>query len=343
MYQTIGDAEFRKRLKNGFDGDTPKAYFFYGEEDYLKRSLLSETLEKLSGGDPMDRVSIDQASYSLSALEDAIYSPPLFAALKPVAVSLAPDDLKPAEIGDLCALLSGIGSDSLSVAVLSIPSGGFDPGLPKRPSALFKKLAEAAVTVLFEHATGARLNGWVGRHFNERGVVAPAPVCAYTVYYCGSDMFRLASEIDKIAFFVKAAGRHEATEEDVRTAGCRSEEFDSFALANAILSSDYPRALGILGYLRGNKVEPARIMAEITRVFCDMAAVSVCRRAGMTPEQISKETGIKPYPLSRYIKAVGGVSDSSLSRAIRLAAVADSGVKGYSRDYVPIEQFICSL
>ena len=342
LYETISDQEFRKRLKNRFEG-LPKTYFFYGDEDYLKRSALEDTLKTLSGGDPMDSATIDQTSFSPGALEDALFSPPMFSALKPVAVSLSLTDLKPSEVAALCSVLSENGPDSFSAAILSIPSEGFDPGLPKKPSAVFKKLAAAAVPVLFERVSGARLNGWAGRHYNGNGVVAPAAVCAFTVSWCGQDMFRLASEIDKISWYVRASGRHEVTEDDIRAAGCQSDEFDSFALANAILSRDCPLALEILDYLRGNRTEPARIMSEIIRVLCDMTEVSVRRDAGMSPEQISRETGIKPYPLGRYLTALRQIPDGALSRALDLAAEADAGVKGYSKDYIPIERFICAL
>ena len=70
---------------------------------------------------------------------------------------------------------------------------------------------------------------------------------------------------------------------------------------------------------------------------------AVRRDAGMSPEQISRETGIKPYPLGRYLTALRQIPDGALSRALDLAAEADAGVKGYSKDYIPIERFICAL
>ena len=35
--------------------------------------------------------------------------------------------------------------------------------------------------------------------------------------------------------------------------------------------------------------------------------------------------------------------DRTLSRALALTAGADGGVKGYGRDYLPIEMLICSI
>ncbi|MCQ2427009.1 MAG: DNA polymerase III subunit delta [Clostridia bacterium] len=343
MNEIMTGADFRKRLKTGFAGKIPKAYFFYGEEDYLKRSAVAETIKLLSGGDSFDSVSMDQSSYSADALEAAVFSPPMFAEFKPVSVTLSLTDLRQGEINELCSLLSAVDENSCSVVILSLPASGFDPGLPKRPSALFKKLADAAVPVLFERITGARLNGWVGRHYNENGVIAPPDVCAYTVNYCGSDMFRLSSETEKISYYVKASGRREVTSADVRTAGSASEEYDSFALANAMVSGNYKKALDILSFLIGCKTEPTKIMADIIRVLCDMSAVSACRKNGMTSQQISAETGIKPFPLGRYLTAVENLSDTAITRALKLASEADSGIKGYAKDYIPIEKLICSL
>ena len=99
-----------------------------------------------------------------------------------------------------------------------------------------KKLAEIAVPVQFDRVTGAKLNGWVSKHYTQNKLLADAQVCAFTVSYCGTDMFRLASEIDKISCYVLSRGRDRVTPDDVRAVGCTTVEFDAFALANAIIA-----------------------------------------------------------------------------------------------------------
>ena len=156
-------------------------------------------------------------------------------------------------------------------------------------------------------------------------------------------MFRLSSEIEKICFYVLSHGRTDALKDDVRTAGCPSVEFDAFALANAMVAGKYRVALDVLGFLKSRKTEPTRIMADIIRVICDMSALNACRKAGMTREQMTSATGIKPYPLGRYLQALDDADEKKLKRALELAGEADEKIKGYGADYVAIEQLICSM
>lgn len=343
MNQIITEAEFRKKIKSG--GDIPAVYLFYGEEDYLKHNamtvLRNTFVSPESAG--FDSVSIGSAEYSADALRAAVSAPPMFSEYKVVTVSISLGDLRPPEVSDLLDVMEESTDIPGVFLAVSIPDGGIDAGTPKKPSALLKKIAEFAVPVYFERVAGSRLSGWAGKHYEVNGVKADRDACTATVEYCGSDMFRLASEIDKISWYVLASGRDTVTKADITSAGCSAVEFDTFALANAMVSGQYRRALEVLGFLKAQKTEPTKIMGDIIRVICDMKTVSSCLRAGMPRAEMSEKTGIKPYPLGRYIDAVEGVPADAINRVLSLAVRADEGVKGYGRDYVPIEQLICSI
>ena len=95
--------------------------------------------------------------------------------------------------------------------------------------------------------------------------------------------------------------------------------------------------------MKAEKVEPVRIMADLIRVICDMQAVFVCRKAGMMQNEIASVTGINPYVLSRYMTAIEGMTAERLSSALAACREADAALKGYAKDYIPIERLICSL
>jgi DNA polymerase III delta subunit len=156
-------------------------------------------------------------------------------------------------------------------------------------------------------------------------------------------MFTLASEIDKISYLVLARGRKAVMPEDIREAACATEEFDSFALANAILARNIPTALAVLDKMKAEKAEPVRIMAELIRVICDMNAILACQRAGMNQDAIAAATGIKPYPLAKYVAAMKNIGADALEKTLALCVAADAQTKGWGKGYVPIEQLICSI
>ena len=95
--------------------------------------------------------------------------------------------------------------------------------------------------------------------------------------------------------------------------------------------------------MKAEKAEPVRIMAELIRVICDMNTVLACQTAGMNQNDIAAATGIKPYPLAKYITAMKNIPAEALSKTLDLCVAADAQTKGYGKGYVPIEQLICSI
>jgi DNA polymerase-3 subunit delta len=344
MYETMTEAEFRKSAGSGFRGQ-PRIFLFYGEEDYLKANAVNVARDALIAPDAaaFDFVSLGAAAVSAGAVAAALAAPPMFGENKLVALSFSPDGMKPSELGDILDTLEGLGPGDPNTVIMNVPDGGLDPGYPKRPSALLKRIAEFARPVLFDRVPQNRLAAWAERHYRANGVSAAPEVCSFTVGYCGSDMYRLASEIDKISFYVLSRGASRVGEDDVRVAGCPTSGFDAFALSNAMIAGRHRQALEVLAFMRSQKAEPVRVMADIIRVICDMKAVSACTASGMTGQQISEATGIKPYPLGRYLKALETADAAAVNRALELARAADEGVKGYGDGYVAIERLICSM
>lgn len=344
MNDVIGAADFRRQIKTQ---TVAPGYIFFGDEDYLKHDAVSAARSAIitdPSAEAFDYISIDRASFSAEAVAEALAPPPMLSEKKLVVAELTFDDLKKQELEDLYTLLGNLETENGdNVLIINVPAGNFDAGTPKRPSAQLKKIAEYLVPVRFDRASPARLAAWVGKHYANRGVGASPEICADTVEHCGTDMFRLSSEIDKIAFYTLASGRKEVTRSDVREAGCAAEEYDAFALGNAVISRKYGEALEVLSRMKAQKLEPVYIMSELIRVICDLNTVNTCANAGMNPTDISASTGIKPYPLSRYLGALRGVDEKVLARALDACVEADKGVKGYTQDYISIERLICSL
>ncbi len=342
MFDTISESDFRKRIKLGAPKGLPRKYFFFGDEDYLKSAALKLARTGVGADPDFDCARIDQTNFSPDALNEALSVPPMFGDVRYVELTVSLSELRQSEINSLAEIAAGI-DDGPEFLIIVFPAGTFDPGYPKRPSALFKKMAEAAVPVSFERVTGARLNGWVSKHYSQNGVTADGPVCNDTIACCGTDMFRLASEIDKISYYVLASGRGRAERSDVLAAASRVVEFDSFAFANAVLAGDGAAALRILGVMKSKKEEPVKVMSEIVRVICDLQTVAVCRDGGMTPDRISAATGIKPYPLSKYLGALDRSGKGRVSALLDAAVEADEKIKSGTSGYLPIELLVCSV
>ncbi len=340
--QIIKENDFRKQIKSGLC----TGYLFFGEEDYTKQFAAEQARDALCS-DPtlaaFNEVRMDALTYSYQKLTDAIMAFPMMADRKLIYIGgLDLNTMKPTEFDLLCTALSTLPEYDYNTVILSVPSDCLELGtLPKRPSQKLKRLAEYLVPVHFEKNSPARLAAWAEKHFAHNGITASVDVCAYMVDFCGRDMFRLASEIDKVSYFVLAQGRNSATREDVDRTATSTVEFDSFALTNAITAKNRQKALAIFSDMKARRVDPIMIMSEITNTVCNMCAVSSLLSEGLTQAEISSKLNIHSYTTSLLMR--NPLQREAREKLLLACHKADLDIK-LSRDgYSTIEELICII
>lgn len=340
--EIIKESDFRKQIKSA-----PEAcYLFFGEEDYMKQFALELARREISPDpslSPFNEMRLDSLSYSPSALIDMLMPLPMMTDRKIITVTgLDFGAMKASEIDALCSALSQLSEYDYNTVIISAANDRFDYGnLPKRPSALLTKLSEYATPVYFERNTPSRLAAWVSKHYEHNQVSASPEVCSFTVEYCGRDMFNLASETDKIAFWVLSQGRNEVTREDIIKVGTNAAEYDAFAFTNAITAGKRELALDILSDMKFRKTDPIIIMSEMTKTVCDMAAVSSLLREGHTQREIASILKIHEYRVSLLTKS--NISRELAQRLLEKCQAADMSLKSSSGGYEVLEKLICTL
>lgn len=342
--ELIREDAFRKQMKKGLSG----GYLFFGDEDYMKSFALRSAREAICPDETFavfNDVRIDALDYSAGALLNALMPPPMMSEVKIVTVSgLNVGEMRPSELEDLFEVLEALPQYDYNVLILSIPAGQLDEGnLPKRPSPLYTRFAELLTPVLFEPISGSRLIGWVGKHFEHHGVYASPETCAFLVEYCGRSMYALASETEKLSYYVLQNQRNEVTRADVETVSVAEFSTDSFALANAVLDGKYEEAVKALAVMKFRRVEPVVIMGEVSRVICDLAAVKSLREQGLPASEIASTLKMNEYKVKLYLNGSGGKSLKRIARAVELCSEADLLLKQSPQGYVAIEKLICSL
>lgn len=343
--EIIKEDVFRKQLKKGLSG----GYLFFGDEDYLKSFAVRSAREALCPDETFalfNDVRFDALDYSPSGLLDALMPPPMMADKKIVTVSgLSLNTMRAQDIDELLETLGALAEYDYNVLILSIPSGQLDEGrLPKAPSAMLKRFAELLTPVHFEPISGARLVGWVGKHFNHHGVNASPDVCAYLIDLCGRSMFTLAAETEKLSYYVLQNGRQAVTREDVDRVSIAELDADTFALTNAILDGRSEDAVHALNVMKFRRVDPIIVLSEVSRTVCDMVAVKALQAEGLPIAEITSLTKLKSdYRTRLYLNACAGKSQKKLRRAVELCSQADLALKRSPQGYLAIEQLICSL
>lgn len=345
----LKEADFRKNIKALPTG----AYFFFGEEDYMKAAAIGIARAEVirangdDSGDYFNDIRLGGTDFTATALADAINSPPMMGERKIITVTgLRIDDMKSADFEDLCATLAELSRPELdfNLVILSVDSDAFDYGmLPKRPSARLTTLSEHLTPVYFERNTPAKLAAWVGKHYQHEGVTADSQLCTFTVDWCGRDMYKLASEIHKVSSYVKAKGRDSATTDDVRLVAVPTSEYDAFAFTNAIMERRRDLALDILNNLKFRREDPIMILSEVNRVLCDLLSVKVMLDGGATVAEIASSLKMHEYKAGLYVRQARDTELARLRAAVRSCDDADKALKLSSKGYIALEKLICSL
>ena len=338
----ITEADFRRQIKT----QIAPGYLFFGEEDYLKSHAASSLRAEVCPDEAFaifNCVKVSPLEYDPAMLVATMSAPPMMGERKFIELCGFNISKMLAEDFDVfCEVLSALADYDYNVLVLSVSSDCIDEGTKKKPNERFAKLCELLTPVRFEKCPPQKLALWAARHFEHNGVAASAAVCAKTVEYCGRDMYKLAGEIDKISFYVRAKGRDAVEVEDIIKTASPDTDYDTFAFANALTAGNAARALEILSFMKNRRIEPVFIMGQITAAFCDLMLVKELSEDGMGVAEISAATKMHSYKAEIYLNAVREVSRASLARMLDLCADADAAIKS-SRGYEAIELLICSI
>ena len=342
--EIIKEDVFRKQLKKRLSG----GYLFFGDEDYLKSFSLRAAKEAVCPDETFalfNQIDIDPLDYSAKALCDALMPPPMMAEQKLVTVDgLALSSLKAAELDELYEALSSLEDYDYNVLIISVPAGLIDEGnLPKKPSAILTELSKYLTPVHFETISGAKLLGWVRKHFEYCGVSADEVVCSELISRVGRSMFTLASETEKISYYVLSHGRSAVSCEDVYIVSPEVLDTTAYALANAILDGRYPDAMSALNVMKFNRVDPVIVLSEVSSVICHMVAIKALEVEGAQANEVAAILKMNEYKAKKYYTAIKGKSQNKIKRALELCSEADLAIKLSPQGYSAIERLICSL
>lgn len=335
------ETELKSSAKNPSGG-----YFFWGDEDYLKKhysqTIKANALKDGPAGD-FNYTLLNEDNYTPDALAQAIATLPLMSEKRMVEVSFTDYSfLSEKEKRAFEDAVSSINDFPETVLLIVISSGGFDGGTVKRPSAQLKGLSKYLKCVEFKYQSEAKLARWIERHIKEYGLSANPAALYDVIRLCGRSMFRLVSETQKICAYAKSKNIDVISSETVSYIVSRTPEEDAFMLANSVIEGNRQKALECLNRAVRRNEPPIKLLASVSNVFCDMAAVSRYLSEGLDKQTIAKEMKMHEYRALLYIKAAAGVPVERLDRAVSLCVEAERKMKTSSfLGYIPLERLIC--
>ena len=331
----MGLAELTSKLKTK---NITGVYFFYGDEEYTKDFYVRKLRSFCDSSPSPDYadVILDGASLTPVLLNDIIDTPAFMSEWKIIEINEFPLNQTPSDLTSYADTLSSV---PYGVAVVFIyRAGNFDKSVfakSKDSNELVDFFARSCINVEFELQTGDRLIQWIFKHFKAENVEITQKAVEFLPEYCGSDMYVLSGEIEKLCSFYDG---NPLTENDVKNVCCSNREYRLYDIVNCLSTGNVNRLKEVYDGLVYSKTSPEIILGTVSGYFCDMLSVKTSLSEGVSPSEVKKRLGMQDWQYNRIFSAVRNVSASFIKAAVNECAKADETVKTHSSDpYVMIE------
>ncbi|PLS01213.1 DNA polymerase III subunit delta [Neobacillus cucumis] len=302
-------------------------YLLYGTEAFLinetKQLLLDHILEEEEKDFNFSAYDLEETSVDL-ALEDAETFP--FLGEKKVVflhnpVFLTAEKSKEKVEHNLAKLEAYLKEPApYTVMVISAPYEKLDER--KKITKELKRNAELVeAKKLGEHD----LKNWVKERAKNNGLEFDADAIEQLLALSGTNMFMLASEVDKLSLY--AAQQKRIDSSLVEKLVARTLEQNIFTLIERVVQRRLDEALRIYYDLLKQNEEPIKILALLSGQFRLIYQVKELSRRGYGQQQIAGYLRIHPFRVKLALGQAGSFTDEELAHLMGLLAEADYQMK----------------
>ena len=219
---------------------------------------------------------------------------------------------------------------SSTILVLCYKNKEQGRGLDKRQS-LYKSCVKNGVVFESIRPRDYEVDSWISSYITSRGLVVVPKALAMIKEHVGTDLSRIAREIDKLTVSI-AEGEKQITDADIEQFIGVSKDFNHFELNDAVLKRDVARAMRIAEHFAHNqKTHP--ITLTITILFGLFRQLFIYNYL-----QWQARRQARPLPTDAELMSIIGVGNTFALRDLKANAVRWPNsrvfaVLGYLRKY----------
>ena len=194
------------------------------------------------------------------------------------------------------------------------------PPKVKAPKALVKAIEEAGGEVLRYDAPKAReLPGRLVAEAAGRGFRLDPDAARLLVDRLGENTMRLVTEIERLSVWAGPDGQ--VTLEDLESMVADTSEEATWAVSDAIVVRDTPRAVAASERLNAQGAAIASIVYQAARRLRDAQLVATELERGVPPKEVESKLRMHPYAARMLVRSVRGASSPGLRAST--GAIAD--------------------
>lgn len=298
-------------------GQTGRAYFLFGEEDYLTRLYTDKLIEAALGeGDRDMNLTKLSGCPDVNELSDIVNTLPFFSERKCVAITdLDPDEMDTASSNALAKLIEAL--PDTTVLVISEYSVEIDA---KKPKAKVKKIMDAADKAGFvcemRYMPPARVGAMAQKKAARAGCALSVQDGVYLAELCGCSLTRVSNEMGKLCGY---KGGGEITRADIDRLTARIADAGVYTLAAELFAGRGSEAFRILDDLFAQQEDPVVIMAALSGHFVDLYRAKLGQNARLNADKTAAAFGYPPkraFVMRKAFGSVRGLTERYLAECI---------------------------
>lgn len=341
----IGEAQLKKQIASG---EWMNTYVIFGEETYLKQFYVNRMIRKTVGDNEAFNFTRFGGNADMQAVYDAVVQMPFLSERR--FVLLCDFDVEAARAEVVEQLYRVIEEQcSTTVFVIWFDTVAVDVKKAKKLGKLVEKCEKCGgVGVQLDRRSDAELVKTLTNAAMKRDCRLDSAAARFMLEVCGRDLQTLQNEIEKLCAY---APRAVLTRELIERVCVRTVDSSIYDLTAAIADRNGDKAMGLLGDLLFQKVEPISILSVMSGHYVDMYRAKAAEIHGVRPAAIAGDFGYgnRAFVLDKASRAAKKLSAQQLSRCLRILLEADAALKstpstdkeGYSR--AMLEQVIVKL
>ena len=286
----MNTAELTAQLKKG---RILPAYYFYGNEGYLKDNSVNLIREKFIGSDVQKGLNYEIFYGKNTPPEQIVNSAntiPLFTAQKLIIIKEA-DRFSAADLEKFIAYIANPAPTSCLIFVAE------KADLRKK---FFSRLKKTGAIVKYDHPYENKLPPFILEIAGKFNKKVSREALNLLIEVVGNDLQSLNNEIEKLSIYL--GKRETIVPEDIEAVVTKLKISTIFELVDSIGEKNRKEALKRLILLLDSGEPPLLILAMITRQFRLLGRAGELLKKGTSPPEIAKELKIPPFTVAKLIK-----------------------------------------
>ena len=319
--KNAGYDRLRRAIK---DASPARAYLFYGEESYLRQTYVQQLQSLLipKGSEDFNLHRLSGGRLTAQDVADAVETMPMMAQNTLVTVTdWEIFKLDEAQRGQLIDLLEDLPEYCTVVFIYDTVAYKPDKKMKKLTAAIDKNVE----VVEFEGQSRDALVRWLQKRFRALDHDIDLTTADYMLFYCGTMMDNLISEVSKVAAYAKAP---QITTADIDAVAEPILDARIFDMTNHISKGAYDKATAVLADLLRMQTEPIVILGaigkELRRLYTARMAIDNGKDRFWLMELWQMRSD---YPAKLLLQAARNVDHAWCKRALTACQTLDRRMK----------------